>query len=212
MVRLQTYFLEKEHFGRSKKGRIILNCPVCNSPVPDGQQFCPACGTHIPSQANNGQMQNTANGSGMMQRKGSSLAGRTGNSGYAGWFKGLCWAGAAVCLAGASFSLHIFKLALNYPLIYDSARGPSSIAEAGFVITMVGFVLMALQKLDDKKQQIIVGFGCFMTLFDIVQLGMAKTIAGTQLVPMGEILLYFVIAAALPVAAIICIQTGKADA
>lgn len=146
----------------------------------------------------------------MMQMKGSSLSGRAGNSEYTGWFKGLCWGGAAVCLAAAAFSFHIFKLALNYPLIYDSARGPASIAEAGFVITMVGFILMALQKLDDKKQQIIVGFGCFMSLFGIVQLGMAKTIAGTQLVPVGEIIVYFIIAAVLPVAAIICIQSRKA--
>lgn len=88
-------------------------------------------------------------------------------------------------------------------------RGPASIASVGGLVMTVGFVLMALEKLDPQKQMIIIAVGVAIAWFAIFELSQLSVL-GTRLVPTEQVLLMLVITGACPIAAEICLKTRKA--
>lgn len=131
------------------------------------------------------------------------------NSGsYAQWFKIFAWVGTAVSAICLCCAVYLYSNAVN-SFLGGPMRGPASIASVGGLVMTVGFVLMALEKLDPQKQMIIIAVGVVIAWFAIFELSQLSVL-GTRLVPTEQVLLMLVVTGACPIAAEICLKTRKA--
>lgn len=175
-----------------------MNCPVCNTPVPAGQQFCPACGTHVGA---------GAPAAGGFQNQGASLSGTSGSSDeYKTWFKVVAWIGLAVSVCLVFFWIMNFSNPMAR--FITNMYMPFTIGLLGSCATSVGFLLMGLQKLDWKKQMLIVGIGWLLCCIAVFI--MQNFERGGLSMWMAEAAILCIIPTVMPLTALIGLLTGKA--
>ena len=171
---------------REKKGMILLNCPVYNTPIPNGASTCPACGTPVNVGAGAGGFNNGQGGYGGGQPQGGYGGGYNGGygggygaqpggfkphkTGYSSWFKILSWVFAAVLLIYAIYYGFMVAAAPfgGWLIGFENIQTLYIIC---LVILMIGFalmvavcVLMALDKTGKVVQMVLLLVGWALIL------------------------------------------------
>ena len=163
---------------------ILLNCPVCGTPIPNGSQSCPACGTPVSTgapagfgsgQSGFGGPQQGGFGSGYGQ--GGYSGGYNGqqnsfkaNSGYASWFKILSWVFAGILLVYAIYYGFMIGFAPfgGWLIGFEDIQTLYTICLVcvfiGFILMIAGCVLIALEKTGKITQMILILVGWLLIL------------------------------------------------
>lgn len=221
--------MEKIGSALADQGEKNMNCTVCGSPIPAGEQFCPACGTHVPASAQNGQSwqqgygntqgQNGAGGyqggyqaGGYQQSYGQNYggfqsAGFGAGTQYRTWVKVIAWIAGILNLAGGV--LYLLMLIPGLPLDFlhpETLDLPMLLlAAAASLLAFAGYLMIAIHKGSWKAALGLVFAGAVLGLVFNLMTCLDKGTAAIVIAVVSS-----VVAAAVPGVFWYCIASRKA--